>query len=93
MFSPKVFSSLGSSLKVVNQITKNSNSNTGARNEKTNSNSQIIFKSHEEVFGKAFEDPKRRTPGIDKIIEFTGMKPTKNIEFMIENIINFKKNN
>ena len=61
--------------------------------EKTNSNSQIIFKSHEEVFGKAFEDPKRRTPGINKIIEFTGMKPTKNIEFMIENIINFKKNN
>ena len=60
--------------------------------EKTNSNSQIIFKSHEEVFGKAFEDPKRRTPGIDKIIEFTGMKPTKNIEFMIDNIINFKKN-
>tara|TARA_B100000424_G_scaffold137307_1_gene104138 strand:+ start:748 stop:1713 length:966 start_codon:yes stop_codon:yes gene_type:complete len=61
--------------------------------EKTNSNSQIIFKSHEEVFGKAFEDPKRRTPGIDKVIEFTGMKPTKNIDFMIENIINFKKNN
>jgi UDP-glucose 4-epimerase len=61
--------------------------------EKTNSNSQIIFKSHEEVFGKAFEDPKRRTPGINKIIEFTGMKPTKNIEFMIESIINFKKNN
>src|SRR5210317_49865 len=61
--------------------------------EKTNSNSQIVFKSHEEVFGKAFEDPKRRTPGINKIIEFTGMKPTKNIEFMIENIINFKKNN
>ena len=61
--------------------------------EKTNSNSQVIFKSHEEVFGNAFEDPKRRTPGIDKIIEFTGMKPTKNIEFMIENIINFKKNN
>jgi UDP-glucose 4-epimerase len=61
--------------------------------EKTNSNSRIIFKSHEEIFGKAFEDPKRRTPGIDKIIEFTGMKPTKNIEFMVENIINFKKNN
>ena len=61
--------------------------------EKTNSNSQIIYKSHEEVFGKAFEDPKRRTPGIDKIIEFTGMKPTKNIECMVENIINFKKNN
>ena len=59
---------------------------------KTNSNSQIIHKSHEDVFGKAFEDPKRRTPGIDKIIEFTGIKPTKNIDFMIENIIDFKKN-
>jgi len=61
--------------------------------KKTNSNSQIIYKSHEEVFGKAFEDPNRRTPGIDKIIEFTGMKPTENIEYMVENIINFKKNN
>ena len=59
---------------------------------KTNSNSQIIYKSHEDVFGKAFEDPNRRTPGIDKIIEFTGIKPTKNINFMIENIIDFKKN-
>ena len=59
---------------------------------KTNSNSQIIYKSHEDVFGKAFEDHKRRTPGIDKIIEFTGIKPTKNIDFMIENIIDFKKN-
>ena len=59
---------------------------------KTNSNSQIIYKSHEDVFGKAFEDPKRRTPGIDKIINFTGIKPTKNIDFMIENIIDFKKN-
>ena len=59
---------------------------------KTNSNSQIIYKSHEDVFGKAFEDPKRRTPGIDKIIEFTGIKPTKNIDFMIEYIIDFKKN-
>ena len=59
---------------------------------KTNSNSQIIYKSHEDVFGKAFEDPKRRTPGINKIIDFTGIKPSKNIDFMIENIIEFKKN-
>ena len=59
---------------------------------KTNSNSKIIYKSHADVFGKTFEDPKRRTPGIDKIIEFTGMKPTKNIEFMVENIVDSKKN-
>ena len=60
--------------------------------EKSNSNSKIIFKSHEEVFGKSFEDPKRRTPGIDKIVEFTGIQPSKNIKFMIENIINHKQN-
>ncbi|MFL2671208.1 MAG: NAD-dependent epimerase/dehydratase family protein [Candidatus Actinomarina sp.] len=61
--------------------------------EKSNSNSNIIFKSHEEIFGNSFEDPKRRTPGIEKIIEITGIKPSKNIEFMIENIINHKQNN
>ena len=60
--------------------------------EKSDSNSKIIYKSHEDVFGKTFEDPKRRTPGIKKIIEFTGIKPSKNIEFMIETIINHKKN-
>ena len=61
--------------------------------EKSNSNSNIIYKSHEEVFGKSFEDPNRRTPGIEKIVEFTGIKPSKNIEFMVENIINYKQNN
>ena len=61
--------------------------------EKSNSNSKIIYKSHEEVFGKSFEDPNRRTPGIKKIVEFTGIKPSKNIEFMVENIINYKQNN
>ena len=55
--------------------------------------SKIIYKSHDEVFGKSFEDPNRRTPGIEKIVEFTGIKPSKNIEFMVENIINYKQNN
>ena len=59
---------------------------------KSNSKSNIIYKSHEEVFGKSFEDPTRRTPGIDKIVEFTGIRPTKNIEFMVEKIIDFKQN-
>jgi UDP-glucose 4-epimerase len=61
--------------------------------EKSNSNSKIIYKSHEEVYGKSFEDPNRRTPGIEKIVEFTGIKPSKNIEFMVENIINYKQSN
>src|SRR5210317_2253602 len=59
--------------------------------KKSNSESKIIYKTHEEVVGKAFDDPKRRTPGIEKIIKFTGIEPSKNIDFMIENIINHKK--
>ena len=61
--------------------------------EKSNSNSKIIYKSHQEIFGTSFEDPNRRTPGIEKIVKFTGIKPSENIEFMLENIINYKKNN
>ncbi len=34
---------------------------------------------------------KEEPPGIEKIIKFTGIEPSKNIDFMIENIINHKK--
>ena len=59
---------------------------------KTNSSSKIKFISHEEEYGKAFEDPMRRTPGIDKIVSLTGIKPSKKLEEMIEEIINFRVN-
>ncbi len=57
----------------------------------TNSNSELIFKNHEEIYGSKFEDPKRRTPNIDKIIEFTGIKPSMTIENMIKEIVAYKK--
>ncbi len=57
----------------------------------TNSNSELIFKKHEEIYGSKFEDPKRRTPNIDKIIEFTGIRPSMNIENMIKEIVAYKK--
>ena len=57
----------------------------------TNSNSKLIFKKHEEIYGSKFEDPKRRTPNIDKIIEFTGIRPSMNIENMIKEIVAYKK--
>ena len=41
---------------------------------------------------KAFEDPMRRTPGIDKIVSLTGIKPSKKLEEMIEEIINYRVN-
>ena len=57
----------------------------------TNSNSELIFKNHEEIYGNKFEDPKRRTPNIDKIFKFTGIKPSMTIENMIKEIVAYKK--
>ena len=59
--------------------------------KKSNSSSKVKFISHEEEYGKAFEDPMRRTPGIDKIVSLTGIRPSKKLEEMIEEIIEFKK--
>ena len=59
---------------------------------KTNSQSKIEYITHEEEYGKAFEDPMRRTPGIEKIVSLTGIKPTKKLDEMIEEIIKHKIN-
>ena len=61
--------------------------------KKTNSTSKIIYKDYSEVYGSSFEDPMRRTPNIDKIVNLTGIKPSKNIEYMVEQIVKSKKNN
>ena len=57
----------------------------------TNSNSEIVQKTHEEIFGNKFEDTMRRTPNIDKIVNFTGIKPSMGIEDMIKEIVAYKK--
>ena len=57
----------------------------------TNSNSEIIQKTHEEIFGTKFEDTMRRTPNIDKIVKLTGIKPSMGIEDMIKEIVAYKK--
>ena len=59
----------------------------------SNSNSKIVYKTHEEVYGSKFEDPMRRTPSIDKIVEATGYKPSMAIPNMIKEIIEYKKLN
>ncbi|RPG61815.1 MAG: NAD-dependent epimerase/dehydratase family protein [Flavobacteriaceae bacterium TMED238] len=59
----------------------------------SNSNSKIVYKTHEEIYGNKFEDPMRRTPSIDKIIAATGYKPSMVIENMIKEIIEYKKLN
>jgi len=57
----------------------------------TNSNSEIIQKTHEEIFGSKFEDTMRRTPNIDKIVKLTGIKPSMGIEDMIKEIVAYNK--
>ena len=59
--------------------------------EATNSSSKIKFVSHKDVFGDKFEDPKRRTPNIDKIVKTTGIKPSYDIQRMIKEIVEFKR--
>ena len=57
----------------------------------TNSSSKIKFLTHKEVFGDKFEDPTRRTPNIDKIVKATGIKPIYDIQTMIKEIVEFKR--
>ena len=54
--------------------------------EKTKSKSDIKFVTHNEVYGDKFEDPMRRTPSIQKIIDTTGYKPSMTIPDMVEEI-------
>ena len=61
--------------------------------KETNSKSKIEYKSHNEVYGNKFEDPMRRTPSIEKIVNATGYSPTMTIPGMIKEIIQFKKLN
>ena len=61
--------------------------------KETNSKSNIEYKSHNEVYGNKFEDPMRRTPSIEKIVNATGYSPTMTIPGMIKEIIKYKKLN
>ena len=61
--------------------------------KETDSKSEIIFKTHKEVYGERFEDPMRRTPSINKIVDATDYFPTMTISEMIKEIIDYKKLN
>ena len=61
--------------------------------EECNSNSEIVFKDYQEVYGDKFEDPMRRTPSIEKIVKATGYSPSMTIPEMIKEIVIYKKIN
>jgi UDP-glucose 4-epimerase len=58
----------------------------------TNSKSEILFKDSNEVFGENFEEPLRRIPDTSKITKEIGWLPQKEINEIINEIIEFEKN-
>jgi UDP-glucose 4-epimerase len=55
----------------------------------TRSESQIIFKKHEEIFGRNFEEPMRRVPDLTKISSTIGWQAKKNLDQIIEEVVNY----
>jgi hypothetical protein len=55
--------------------------------EKTNSDSEIQFKSYEEVYGNNFEEPRIRVPDISKINRAIGWVPTKGLDEIITELV------
>jgi UDP-glucose 4-epimerase len=54
----------------------------------TNSNSNIIVKPYEELFGKNFEEPRERVPEVTKIFNAIGWKAMKSLDEIIVEIAN-----
>jgi len=59
--------------------------------ELTGSDSEINHIPYEEVYGKGFEDMRRRTPDLTKIKEAIGYEPTHTTEDILNNVINYFK--
>ena len=59
----------------------------------TNSTSEIIYKTHAEVFGDNFEEPQRRVPDISKIKKAVGWQPKQSLDEVIVEIAEYLKAN
>ena len=56
---------------------------------KTGSRSPIRFVPHHEVFGNNFEDMTRRVPDISKLQQFTGYRPTVDLDEILDRVIEY----
>jgi UDP-glucose 4-epimerase len=56
---------------------------------KTNSQSRIVHKSYEEVYGKGFEDMNRRTADITKLENALGFKLKYDLDAILEDVIDY----
>lgn len=59
--------------------------------QKTNSRSKIKYVPYHEAYGAGFEDMKRRTPNIDKIVKTIGFKIRYDLDAILDSIIEYQK--
>jgi nucleoside-diphosphate-sugar epimerase len=57
--------------------------------EMTGSESKIEHVAHEKIYGKGFEDMRRRTPNIDKLRELVGFEPRHDIDDILRDVISY----
>jgi len=60
--------------------------------EITGSSSKIVHMSYEEAYAPGFEDMERRVPNITRIKTLTGWAPTRNLETIIKDLVEYLKN-
>jgi UDP-glucose 4-epimerase len=60
--------------------------------EKTNSKSEIKFVDYKDAYGDGFEDMERRVPNINLIKELTGWQPKRDLNKIIEDVVEFQRN-
>jgi len=60
--------------------------------EKTNSKSDLKFVDYKDAYGDSFEDMDRRVPNINLIKELTGWEPVRNLDQIIEDVVEFQRN-
>jgi UDP-glucose 4-epimerase len=57
---------------------------------KTRSNSRITYVKYEDAYPLGFEDMLRRVPNIDKINAFTGWRPKKSLDQIIDDVVSYQ---
>ena len=57
---------------------------------KTKSNSKITYVKYEDAYPLGFEDMLRRVPNIDKINSFTGWRPKKSLNQIIDDVVSYQ---
>lgn len=57
----------------------------------TGSSSEIVYIPYENVFGKKFEDMKRRVPDITKIRNIIGWEPKVNLDQLLHKVIDYER--